>query len=126
MQAKHGEKESFMAPETYADTKKVKMQCPKVRRKRKTDDSKTDDVNLQKKVKQFSENEAFIILEEIKNSSKNIYFKKSKKYKPAKLHELNFEFDFSLFDSKCPYYPNALDDINSKIQRDKCFWKAIL
>ena len=115
-----------MAPETYTDTKKVKMQYPKVRRKRKTDDSKIDDVNLQKKVKQFSQNQAFIILEEIKNSSKNIYFKKSKKYKPAKLHELNFEFDFSLFDSKCPYYPNALDDINSKIQRDKCFWKAIL
>ena len=85
MQAKHGEKESFMAPETYADTKKVKMQCPKVRRKRKTDDSKTDDVNLQKKVKQFSENEAFIILEEIKNSSKNIYFKKFKKIQTSKI-----------------------------------------
>lgn len=69
--------------------------------------------------------EAINILEEIKNSPKNMYYNKSKKYKPAKPHELNFKFDFSRFDSKCPHYPNALDDINSKIQRDRCFWKAI-
>ena len=54
-----------------------------------------------------------------------MYYNKSKKYKPAKAHELNFKFDFSRFDSKCPHYPNALDDINAKIQRDRCFWKTI-
>lgn len=66
------------------------------------------------------------ILEEIKNSPKNTYFKYSKKFKPAKLNELGFQFDFSLFNSNCPYYPNALDDINTKINRDRSFWKAVL
>lgn len=65
------------------------------------------------------------ILKDIKNSSKNVYSKRSKQYRPAKLHELDFEFDFTLFDSNSPYYPNALDDINEKINRDKSFWKAI-
>ena len=66
------------------------------------------------------------ILEEIKNSPKNTYFKYSKKFKPAKLNELGFQFDFSLFNSNCPYYPKALDDINTKINRDRSFWKAVL
>ena len=66
------------------------------------------------------------ILEEIKNSPKNTYFKYSKKFKPAKLNELGFQIDFSLFNSNCPYYPNALDDINTKINRDRSFWKAVL
>jgi len=65
------------------------------------------------------------ILKDIKNSPKNVYSKRSKQYRPAKLHELDFEFDFTLFDSNSPYYPNALDDINEKINRDKSFWKAI-
>ena len=117
-----------MLPEVETENLE-KRKKSKIDRKRKptvTVYSSNGSENPNKKIKQISKSEATCILQEIKNSSKNIYFRKSKKYKPAKLNELNFEFDFSLFNSNCPYYPKALDDINSKINRDRSFWKTIL
>ena len=66
------------------------------------------------------------LLEIIENSYQNIYFDRCKSYKKAKLSDLDFEFDFSLFDSHNPYYPSALQDINTKINKTNSFWKSII
>jgi len=65
------------------------------------------------------------LLEMIENSYQNIYFNKCKSYKKAKLADLEFEFDFSAFDSHNPYYPSALEDINTKINKTNSFWKSL-
>ena len=60
-------------------------------------------------------------------SYQNIYFHRCKSYKKAtKLSDLDFEFDFTMFDSHHPYYPSALEDINTKINKTNSFWKSIL
>lgn len=61
----------------------------------------------------------------IENSYQNAYFNRCKSYKKAKLSDLDFEFDFSKFDSHNPYYPSALEDINTKINRTNSFWNSI-
>ena len=56
---------------------------------------------------------------------KNIYFHQSKKFRPAKSGNDEFQFDFSLFDSNDPSYPRALDDINFKLLHTNSFWKNV-
>ena len=75
------------------------------------------DVEKQNKVKE--------LLNMIENSYQNIYFNRCKSYKKAKLADMDFKFDFSTFDSHCPYYPTALEDINTKINKTNSFWKSI-
>jgi len=55
----------------------------------------------------------------------NSYFYQCKSYKPIKDVNDNFQFDFASFNSDDPYYPNALDDINSKIFNNNSFWKSL-
>lgn len=69
--------------------------------------------------------EAKELLRLIENSYKNIYFTRCKSYRKLKLSDLDFKFDFSTFDSKHPNYPNALEDINSKLTRTNSFWNDI-
>lgn len=66
------------------------------------------------------------LLDIIENSYQNVYFNRCKSYKKAKLSDFNFEFDFSLFDSHSPYYPTALQDINTKINKTNSFWNKIM
>jgi len=56
---------------------------------------------------------------------RNSYFYQCKSYKPLKDLNDNFQFDFTSFNSDDPYYPNALDDINSKIYQNNSFWKSL-
>ena len=61
----------------------------------------------------------------VEQAFKNIYFHQSKKFRPAKSCNDEFQFDFSLFDSNDPSYPKALDDINFKLLHTNSFWKNV-
>jgi len=75
------------------------------------------DAEKQNKVKE--------LINMIENSYQNIYFNRCKSYKKVKLADLDFKFDFSTFNSHCPYYPTALEDINTKINKTNSFWKSV-
>ena len=62
---------------------------------------------------------------QIEETFRNVYFHKSKKFRPAKNDHDEFQFDFSLFDSNNPEYPRALDDINFKLLQTNSFWKNV-
>ncbi|XP_057297437.1 uncharacterized protein LOC130628519 [Hydractinia symbiolongicarpus] len=65
------------------------------------------------------------LLQISESSYQNIYFNRCKSYRKAKISDLDFEFDFSTFDSHSPFYPTALEDINTKINRTNTFYRLI-
>ncbi|XP_057298205.1 uncharacterized protein LOC130629117 isoform X2 [Hydractinia symbiolongicarpus] len=70
-------------------------------------------------------NQSKELLQINESSYQNIYFNRCKSYRKAKISDLDFEFDFSTFDSHSPFYPTALEDINTKINRTNTFYRLI-
>ena len=93
--------------------------------KRKIGILKTESPRRKIKLKNEKKENAKKILRMIEKSYKNVYFKRCKSYKKAKLADITFEFDFSTFESNNPNYPSALEDINTKIRRNNSFWKSL-
>lgn len=111
---------------TFIKSKKIKKRKQKQRRhKQKSLFAEQQCMDTLPTVNDEKRNEIKEMLNLIENSYKNIYFDRCKSYRKMKITDFDFEFDFTTFDSHAPFYPTALEDINSKINRTKVFYKII-
>ena len=101
------------------------MKKTKKELKMKTSPNKNNVNGQNNPIDELKKEQSKELIRMIESSYQNIYFTRCKSYRKTKIADLDFEFDFSTFDSHDPYYPSALQDINSKLSRTNGFWKDV-
>ncbi|XP_065654253.1 uncharacterized protein LOC124806876 isoform X1 [Hydra vulgaris] len=98
------------------NSKRKFVKSPLTTKNNSNDDNKDLEKNKEK---------AREILDLIDKSYKNSYFSRCKSFRKFRTVDVDFEFDFSSFETDSPYYPKALEYINAKIIRMNGIWNQL-